>query len=63
MHTPFSPPTAVPAAVIAELCLRDLSRVERFRSAKRDWLMKSLPAIPERPSITLDRGEYREVRQ
>lgn len=60
MQAPLSP---VPAGLIAGLCLRDLSRVERFRSAKRDWQMKSLPVIPERPSITLDRGEYREVVQ
>lgn len=60
MQAPLSP---VPPGMIADLCLRDLSRVERFRSAKRDWQMKSLPAIPERPSITLDRGEYREVVQ
>ncbi|WP_258552052.1 hypothetical protein [Paracoccus versutus] len=45
------------------MCLRDLSRVERFRSANRDWQVKSLPTIPERPSITLDRGEYQEVVQ
>lgn len=60
MQAPLSP---VPPGLIAGLCLRDLSRVERFRSAKRDWQMKSLPTIPERPSITLDRGEYQEVVQ
>jgi len=60
VQAPLSP---VPAGLIADLCLRDLSRVERFRSAKRDWQMTSLPTIPERPSITLDRGEYQEVVQ
>ncbi|WP_036765972.1 hypothetical protein [Paracoccus pantotrophus] len=60
MQAPLSP---VPPGLIADLCLRDLSRVERFRSAKRDWQMKSLPAIPKRPAITLERAEYREVRQ
>lgn len=58
-----SAPAAVPAGLIAGFCLRDLSRVERFRSAKRDWQMKPLPTIPERPAITLERAEYREIRQ
>lgn len=52
-----------PAGLIVTEILHDISRVERFRSAKRDWQMKSLPTIPERPSITLDRGEYQEVVQ
>ncbi|MDQ7264224.1 hypothetical protein NM680_20785 [Paracoccus sp. PS-1] len=60
MQAPLSP---VPPGLIADLCLRDLSRVERFRSAKRDWQMKPLPSLPERPAITLERTEYREIRQ
>ena len=61
MQAPLSP---VPAGLIAGLCLRDLSRVERFRSAKRDWQMNPLPTIPERPAITLEHGnDYKVIAQ
>lgn len=59
MHTPFSPPTAVPAAVIAELCLRDLDRVERLRAAMG---IKLTPPPWDR-TITLPSADYREIVQ
>ncbi|UXU73793.1 MULTISPECIES: hypothetical protein [unclassified Paracoccus (in: a-proteobacteria)] len=61
MQAPLSP---VPPGVIADLCLRDLSRIERFRSAKRDWQMKPLSILPERPTIRLEHGnDYKVIAQ
>ncbi|AZV00247.1 hypothetical protein GCM10017635_09720 [Paracoccus kondratievae] len=59
MHTPFPPPAAVPAGLIAEVCLRDLDRVERLRAAKA---IKLTPPPWDR-TITLPSAEYREVIQ
>nr|WP_010400594.1 hypothetical protein [Paracoccus sp. TRP] len=59
MHTPFSPPAAVPAGLIAEVCLRDLDRVERLRAA----MGIKLTPPPWGRAITLPSAEYREIVQ
>jgi len=54
-----SPPSAVPAGLISELCLRDLDAVEQFHAAKSISLE---PPLWGR-AITLPSAEYREIVQ
>ena len=58
-----TPPTPVPAGLIAGLCLDnpDVVDANRLRFAGPRVILSD--PIPERQAITLGRGEYREVAQ
>ena len=54
-----TPPAPVPAGFYADLCIRNLSTIERERAIYAARKV-NLPRL-DRPSITLDRGTDYEV--
>ena len=58
-----TPPTPVPAGLIAGLCLDNPHVVDAIRLRFAGQRVTLSDPIPERQSITLGRGEYREVVQ
>lgn len=58
-----TPPTPVPAGLIAGLCLDNPDVVDAIRLRFAGQRVKLSDPILERQAITLGRGEYREVAQ
>ena len=58
-----TPPTPVPAGLIAGLCLHNPDVVDATRLRFAGQRVTLSDPIPERQAITLGRGEYREVAQ
>ena len=58
-----TPPTPVPAGLIAGLCLDSPDVVDAIRLRFAGQRITLSDPIPERQAITLGRGEYREVAQ
>ena len=58
-----TPPTPVPAGLIAGLCLDNPDVVDAIRLRFAGQRVTLSYPIPERQAITLGRGEYREVVQ
>ena len=58
-----TPPTPVPACLIAGLCLDNPDVVDAIRLRFAGQRVTLSDPIPERQAITLGRGEYREVVQ
>ena len=58
-----TPPTPVPAGLIAGLCLDNPDVVDAIRLRFAGQRVTLSDPIPERQAITLGRSEYREVSQ
>ena len=58
-----TPPTPVPAGLIAGLCLDNQDVVYAIRLRFAGQRVTLSDPIPERQASTLGRGEYREVAQ
>ena len=58
-----TPPTPVPAGLIAGSCLNNPDVVDATRLRFAGQRVTLSDPIPERQAITLGRGEYREVVQ